>query len=69
MKKKDREALWRQESPHDQVLIILGAIRGHLSNVEDGITDGKLLPGKLSAYIDDIELLTKTFMPKEWHDD
>ena len=69
MKKAERESKWRQENPRDQMLVVLGAIRGHLHNVEEGISDAVLLPQKLERLLNDIEGLAEEFMPKEWNDE
>lgn len=43
--------LWKQNNPADQVVVILMAIEGHISNVKDGITG-------IQKFVDYTEKLT-----------
>ena len=56
---------WKQENPRDQLLIILGAIRGHVDNIVNGVSRPGDLGWKTEHLFDDVETLA-ALMPTEW---
>jgi len=64
--KFQRKRRWRQGSPRDELVVVLNAIRGHLSNVTDGtIRDPNKIEEKVSGFLDDVESLG-ALLPAEW---
>jgi hypothetical protein len=56
---------FKQAGPRDQIMTIISAIEGHISNVAEGITDPKDLDRKVRPRLVDLYLLQR-WMPLTW---
>jgi hypothetical protein len=65
MKVFKKRRRWRQQGPRDEMIILLNAIRGQLSNVASGILPGKYAEEKTADVLDDIEAISK-LLPEKW---
>lgn len=57
---------WKQDTPKMQAAVLLGAIKGNLSNAESGLIDVEKLIRRLAPLIQDLHDVHEASLPDSW---
>lgn len=57
---------WRQTNPKDQMIVLLGAIEGHLSNMKDYTTPPEYAYSRIIELLEQVSELSNDYLIEKW---